>query len=193
LDEAAAPEGQMTWNNDGYYDVSFAINKSRRYHAKMRAFYQSCHDYTTAATAISGASGFIAVLAQSSRLAAGLTAIVAIASTLDLVFGFDKKAAIYDGLCRRFTELASQIEGWRPTPENLTKARERRLQIEADEPTERRIVDLMAQNEECRARGVSSDELLRISRLQRMFGYVFTFGLKRIEDDHTHQMSTHAL
>jgi hypothetical protein len=174
----------MTWDDDGYYDVSFVVNRSRRYHAKMRAFYQSCHDYTTAATAISGTSGFIAVLANSSHLAAWLTAIVAIASTLDLVFGFDKKAAVHDVLCRRFTELASQIVEWNATPENLTKARERRLKIEADEPTERRIIDLIAQNEECRARGVELEKLLRISRLQRMLGYVFTFGLKRIEDDH---------
>jgi hypothetical protein len=182
----------MTWNDDGYYEVSFAINKSRRYHAKMRAFYQSCHDYTTAATAISGTSGFIAVLAQSARLAAWLTAIVAIASTLDLVFGFDKKAAMYDGLCRRFTELASQIERWPATPDNLTRARERRLEIELDEPTERRLIDLIAQNEECRARGVAPDKLVRISRLQRMFGYVFTFGLKRIEDDHNRRLKIDA-
>jgi hypothetical protein len=177
----------MTWNDGDFYDVSFAVNRSRRYHAKMRAFYQAWHDYTTAATAISGTSGFIAVISGAPIIAAWLTGIVGIASTLDLVFGFDKKAALHDGLCRRFTELASKIEELDATSENLRRIRELRLEIEKDEPTERRLIDLLAQNEECRARGVSPEKLLKISRMQRMFGYVFTFGLRNIEKQHDSQ------
>jgi hypothetical protein len=67
----------MTWADDGFYDVSFAVNRSRRYHAKMRAFYQACHDYTNAATAISGTSGFVAVMSSAPIAAAWLTGIVA--------------------------------------------------------------------------------------------------------------------
>jgi hypothetical protein len=148
LDETAKTEGQMTWNDGEFYDVSFAINKSRRYHAKMRSFYQSCHDYSTAATALSGASGFVAVLSSAPTIATYLTAIVAISSTLDLVFGFDKKASIHDGLYRRFTALAGTLEELPATMPSLVRAKEQRLAIEIDEPTERRIIDLIAQNDE---------------------------------------------
>jgi hypothetical protein len=158
----------------------------------MRAFYQASHDYTTAATAISGASGFIAVLSSASTIAAWLTAIVAVASTLDLVFGFDKKAATYDGLCRRFTDLAANIEELPATPDSLKKIREKRLEIEKDEPTERRIVDLLAQNEESRSRNVSPNKLLKISRAQRVFGYVITFGMKNIEDQYNNRDASKA-
>ncbi len=171
----------MSWDDDGFYDASFAINKSRRYHAKMRAFYQAAHDYSTAATAISGTSGFVAVLAWAPRVALALTAIVAISSTLDLVFGFDKKALVHDGLCRRFTALAAKIEDTPATLENLCKVKEARLEIEMDEPTERRLIDLIAENEECRARGVEEKELVVLTNKQRYFGYIITFGMDKIE------------
>ncbi len=104
----------------------------------MRAFYQGCHDYTTAATAISGTSGFVAVLSNAPKLAAWLTAVVALASTLDLVFGFDKKAVVHDALCRRFTELAAKIEAMSATEDNLIKAKEQRLAIEVTIPRQSR-------------------------------------------------------
>ncbi len=183
--ETSAPEGQMTWNDDGFYDVSFAVNKSRRYHAKMRAFYQASHDYATAATAISGTSGFVAVLADASTAAKVLTAIVAVASTLDLVFGFDKKASLHDNLCRRFTDLAAKIEDTKPTLENFHKIREERINIEKDKPTERRLIDLLAQNEECRARGIKDPgDLISLTRAQRYLGYIMTFGMRKIEAQH---------
>jgi hypothetical protein len=171
----------MSWDDGDFYDVAFAIHRSRRYHAKMRAFYQTFHDYTTAATAISGASGFVAIVADAAVIAKVLTAIVAIASSLDLVFGFDKKAALHDGLCRRFTDLAARLEEWDQTIENLRRAKEARLEIEKDEPSEKRLIDLIAQNEESRSRGVSTDKLVKLTWWQRRFGYLFTFGMKEIE------------
>lgn len=150
----------------------------------MRAFYQACHDYTTAATAISGTSGFVAVLAHAPVVAGVLTAIVAMASTADLVFGLDKKACLHDTLCRKFTDLALKIEESEPNATNLRKIREARLEIERDEPTERRLVDLLAQNDESRARGCEPTDQVTITKWQRRLGYVFTIGLKSAEDEH---------
>jgi hypothetical protein len=169
------------WNDGDFYDASFSVHKSRRYHAKMRAFYRNLYDLTVAATALTGSAAFVSLIGDSSWLAKWLTGIVAIASTLELVFGLSKKADIHDSLCRRFTELAADIERKEATEENLQEVRARRLMIERDEPTERRLIDLLAQNEECRSRGVSPDDLVPITMPQRVLGYVWTFGMSRID------------
>lgn len=171
------------WNEGACYAASFSIHKSRRYHAKMRAFYRGCYDLTTAATAITGSGAFVALIGSpgSDQLAKWLTGIVALSSTMNLVFGFAKKADIHDALCRRFTELAAKLEEWPATEESLQRARAERLAIEKDEPTEKRLVDLQARNEEARARNCHPDDLVPLSWAQYWLGYVATFGIRRLE------------
>jgi hypothetical protein len=88
---------------------------------------------------------------------------------------------MHEALARRFTDLSSKIAGWEPVPQNLKKARSERLRIEKDEPPVKRLIDLQAQNEEVRARGISDDHCVPLSRFQRAFGYVWTFGMPRLE------------
>lgn len=170
-----------SWNDGEYYFCSFAVHKSRRYHAKMRAFYQTCYDLTVAATAITGSAAFVSLFGDAPTLAKWLTGTIAIASTLELVFGFSKKAELHNRLCRRFTKLAASLEKMPVTTDSLITVRSKRLQIERDEPTEKRLIDLVAYNEESRSRGVSAENLVPISKYQRVFGYVCTFGLTKID------------
>jgi hypothetical protein len=138
-----------------------------------------------AATALTGTASFFVLLAQGTEIAKYLTGIVAAASSLDSVFRFSRKARAHEALCRRFTDLSSKIAGWEPTPANLKKARADRLKIERDEPPVRRLVDLQAQNEEARSRGVSDDQLVPLGPFQRSFlGYAFAFGMRRLEKWH---------
>ena len=109
---------------------------------------------------------------------------MATATTFDLVFAFSERADKQEHLRRCFTELAAQIVEWKPTPENLARAQAERLRIEAEDSGEKRLVDLQADNEEARARGVAPEDLIPLSRPQRWFGYVATFGMKRLEDWH---------
>ncbi|MGY3036151.1 hypothetical protein ACVIIV_005321 [Bradyrhizobium sp. USDA 4354] len=175
------------WNEDEYYDVSFAVSKSRRYHAKMFEFYDWAHNLARVATALTGTASFFVLLATDVggvRTAKYLTAIVAIAATMDSIFRYQKKARRHEKLTRKFTELAQRIATWEATPTNLKKAKTDRLKIEATERPVRRLIDLQAQNEEARARGVPDSHLVPLSRSQRMFGYVFTFGMRRLERWH---------
>jgi hypothetical protein len=123
------------------------------------------------------------LLAKGTEIAKYLTAVVATSAALDSVFRFNRKARTHEALCRRFTELSSKIAGWEPNPANLKKARAERLKIEKDEPPVRRLVDLQAQNEEARSRGITDDNLVPLSRLQRTFGYVFTLVWGRDRQD----------
>jgi hypothetical protein len=188
LEEAATTAERLTvestWDDEGYYDISFAVHKSRRYHAKMASFYRGCHHFVVASSALTGTSAFVALLSDNSTAAKWLTGIVAVASTLDLVFAFSERADQHEALRRRFTDLAAHIAEWSATPENLARARSERLRIEADSSEEKRLVDLQADNEEARARGVRPEDLIPLSRPQRWFGYVLTFGMRRIEEWH---------
>lgn len=172
------------WDDGAYYDICFAIEKSRRYHTKMRDFYDWWHHLARVTTALTGTASFFVLLANGFGIAKWLTAFVAMAAAIDSVFRFEKKARRHDGLYRRFTALSARMASWRATQSNLTKARAGRLNIEVDEPPLRRLVDLMAQNEECRARGVGDEDMIPLSRPQRIFGYVFTFGMQRLENWH---------
>ncbi|MFA5600905.1 MAG: hypothetical protein WCY15_01645 [Phenylobacterium sp.] len=172
----------MTWDDDDYYDVCVGVGKSRRYHAMMRDFYRRCADTVTAVSAISGTSAFVALFLQdrNSTVAKWLTATIAVASILNLVFGFSKKADLHDKLCRRFTQLAADMTLWPATEENLAKARAERLLIEMDEPTERRLIDLRATNDEWRSRGV--EIMLPLGFFQKTWlAYFCDFGLSGVE------------
>jgi hypothetical protein len=95
------------WNEGDYYDASFGIHKCRRYHAKLRDFYQATYNYTTAANAFGASGAFIAVLGSLNALAAVLSAVVALASLFDSIFKYENKARIHHELCARFTSTAA--------------------------------------------------------------------------------------
>lgn len=154
----------------------------------MASFYRSCHHFVVASSALTGTSAFVALLSDQPSIAQWLTGVVACAATLDLVFAFSERADKQEHLRRSFTELAARIVEWEPTPENLARARAERLRIEAEDSNERRLVDLQADNEEARARGVGPEDLIPLSRAQCWFGYVATFDMKRLEDWHNRRM-----
>jgi hypothetical protein len=148
----------------------------------MQSFYDWCYNLTRAATALTGTASFFVLLAHGTEIAKYLTAIVATAAALDSVFRFNRKARAHEALARRFTDLSSKVAGWEPVPANLKKARAERLRIEKDEPPVRRLIDLQAQNEEARSRDLPSEYIVPLTWSQRTFGYVFTFGMQRLED-----------
>jgi hypothetical protein len=173
----------MTWDDGDYYEVCVGVGKSRRYHAMMRDFYRRCADGVTSVSAISGTSAFVALFLEDRQSVAAkwLIAAIAVASILNLVFAFSKKADLHDKLCRQFTTLAADITLWTATKANLTKAQAERLKIEVDEPTVRRVIDLRATNDEWRSRGV--EMLLPLGFLQQRtwLGYFCDFGLLGVE------------
>jgi hypothetical protein len=186
LDQAgAAADQKVSWYNGDCYDVLFGVGKSRRYHAMMRDFYRRCADAVTAITALSGTSAFVALFLEdrTTLVAKILIGLIAAASTLNLVFGFAKKADLHDKLCRQFTALAAEMATLPPVEENRRAICAKRLLIEVDEPTERRVIDLRAHRDEERSHGVPFDCQLPLTFLQQRtwFGYFFDFGLAEVQ------------
>jgi len=118
---------------------------------------------------------------KGTELAKYLTAVVASAASLDSVLHFNRKARRHELLAKRFTDLSARIAGWEALPINLKKGRVERLKIERDEPPVKRLVDFQAYNEELRARGKPESALIPLTAAQRKFGYMFTFGMEKIE------------
>ena len=173
---------QETWNDSPYYLLSLAVHKSRRYHSKMQHFNQSVNDIFSALNAVLGAGAFMSLIGGNETLWAKiLIGAVALFSAIDSVAGFGKKAALYGELSSKFTELAAKIEIWTAIPEHLQLARAERLRIEKDEPPVKRLIDLVAQNEERRSRGYGPEQMVPLSMLQKLFGYLFTFGMSKID------------
>lgn len=178
----AGKEGLVTWDDDDFYDLSFAVGRSRRYHAKMQSFYQSANDLVTSANALLSAGAFMALLGgKTAWIAQVATGVVAAISAIATVYSPARKARTHGDLCRRFTDLAAKMAVASATESNRKKFLAERLKIEKDEPPVKRLIDLQAFNEEARARGVAERQLLPLSRTQRWFGYLFTFGMRRLE------------
>ena len=170
-----------TWDDDDYFDADFSVQKSRRYHAKLRAFYLALSNGTKVASAVSATSAFAFLLSGKPEIATWLAAVIGIVSTFDLVLQFDAKGRLHDDLCKGFTALAAKIVVLPATEQSLQQVKVRRLELEQKEPTERRLVDLQARNEELRSRGAKEDVMVPLSWWQRGFGFVFTFDMTRLE------------
>lgn len=172
----------MSWQDGDYYNASFGVHKCRRYHQKMRDHYRRLHRMLVIANIVGGSAAFVAVMSPWQAAAALFTGIVAAASIIDYIFSAERASTAHHDLAVRFTRLASEMELLAEIPENLAAVRAKRLEIEVDEPSELRLVDLMAANDESRARGVPERELIPLSWAQSRLGYFGTFGMARIED-----------
>ena len=180
LGQAAAAEEEMTLE---FHHLNFAIQKSRRYHEKLSGFYGKWRDRMRVVTAVAGSGAFVVVVAQHQHAAEWITAFVALWAVLDIIIMPDKKHDLHNELSKRFTGLAAKIHQLPKTPENLRELTAERLILEQGEPPCKRLVDLEARNDECRAQGMSPDELVPLSGAQRFFGYYgATFGMRRLED-----------
>src|SRR4051794_5630513 len=100
-----------SWDDEDYYDLSFGVGKCRRYHERMRSFYEGWHDRVSISNAILSGSAFLTLIGgKGTGLATVLTAIVAVSATFDAKLQPSKKAKKHADLAQRFTELASKIE-----------------------------------------------------------------------------------
>lgn len=177
LGQAEAPETSEEVD-DALYDLDFSVHRSRRYHEKMSAFYSAWRDRMRMVTAIAGSGAFILVVSDSAW-GAVLSGFVALWAVLDIIVAPDKKAELHSDLCKKFVELARRVAT--ASPDELGDLSASRLLIEENEPPCKRLVDLEARNDECRARGFPPNEIVPLSAWQRRLGRYFDFGLERLE------------
>jgi hypothetical protein len=137
---------------DTLYSIDFAVNKSLRYHAARRAFFDRLHSISNAFSAM-GASGTFAALVSgtsNNTLAIWASAMTAALQAFDLAFGFPKKARLHDGLYKQFSDLAeemakAEINAGAKKEINLklvSQFKAKRIRIERGEPTALKVLNL---------------------------------------------------
>jgi chromosome condensin MukBEF ATPase and DNA-binding subunit MukB len=179
LGSADASEEDLTLQ---FHHLNFSVQKSRRYHEKLSAFYGKWRDRMRVVTAVAGSGAFFVVVGGHQRAAEWITAFVALWAVLDIIIMPDKKHDLHNELCKKFTGLAAKVHQVPQTQQALRELTAERLLIEEAEPPCKRLVDLEARNDECRAQGMSPDELAPLTGPQRFFGYYgASFGMRKLE------------
>jgi hypothetical protein len=165
-----------------FYDLDFSVRKSRRYHEKLCSFYGVWRDWVKIVTVVTGSGLFFLLTADAKHGAEWLAAFVAAWAAVDYMVSPDRKADQHRELCEEFLSLAAKIERSPRTEEAYRELAAERLELERNEPPCKRLVDLQARNDECRARDFPPEDIVPLSEMQRKLGYFATFGMKRLED-----------
>ena len=165
-----------------YWGLLFGVRRSVRYHNRRRGFYERFHGFVLL---MAVAAGSTTIAAFGSELTAALptavkllaAATVTLLALLDLVVGSMRKAWLHADLARRFIALEQKLVAHQaePTAAALVDIERDRLEIEADEPPIRRVLDTLCHNELWRAMGYPESEMVPVSFLQRLFANYFDF------------------
>ncbi|GHE69980.1 hypothetical protein GCM10019059_32170 [Camelimonas fluminis] len=177
-DAAEAEEQALTGE---FNNLGISICKSRRYHEKLAHFYSYWRDTNRIAAVVAGSSLFVLIFSGLDKFAGTVSAIFALWAMIDFIVSPDKKAERHEDLRQSFIDLEILLNDAGRTDGDLRKLRAKRLSIEKREPPCKRLVDLQARNDELRARGYPADDMVPLSRAQSSLGYLFTFGMGRLE------------
>jgi|ERR1039458_224567 hypothetical protein len=136
-------------------DLIFGVRRSIRYHNFRRKFFDSLSVWADFLIIISaGTAGAFAIGEPTkSTLTIILSGAIAIIGTLDLVIGFKTKARDYHDLVKDFSALEREMTAAsdNKTKENLAKFKNKRLEIQEEEPPILRVLNNYCHNELCRA------------------------------------------
>ncbi|HEY8335302.1 MAG TPA: hypothetical protein VIQ05_16030 [Tardiphaga sp.] len=165
-----------------FEDLDFAIHRSRRYHEKLAAFFAAWRDRMRVVTAVAGSAAFFVVVGKYQHAAEVLTAFIGLWAILDIIIMPDKKHDAHNALSKQFTALAAKIESSPKTEGALRDLKTERLLIEVNEPPCKRLVDIEARNDECRAREFPPERQAPLTRFQKWVGYYgWDWDLHRLE------------
>lgn len=156
--------------------LKFGANKSLRYHAARRLFFDRIHRGGMAVAAIGGSAAFVALIGGGTVLATFAAAIIAVAASLDVAIGFSERARHHDELYRRWSDLVAEMIRHGPPEEQVLRnwMAERTL-IEKEKPTPLAALNVICHNEEAEVQGYGDDQLRHVRWPQRLFCHLFTF------------------
>lgn len=142
--------------DDRTYDLLFSIRRSIRYHQRRRRFYENWNSLTVAAAAI-GSSAAATAFATGIGWTAFpviVSGLIAFLSAFDLAVGTARSGDLHSELARKFISLEQQFaHGNNLDDHEVEQITKGRLEIEANEPTTLRLLDILCHFELLRATG----------------------------------------
>lgn len=145
--------------------LDFGVEKSLRYHQRMRGHYDALHRSMMFLVLVGGSAAFAGVV----EWAHYFSAAVALIAAVELVWGISHRARDHEILHKRFSDLAVSIRTTLPSGEAYRGWLARRIEIESDEPPIHWALEADYDNEVRLARGRS--DLARIGWWPRLTMY----------------------
>lgn len=127
------------------FELLFGVRRSVLYHSHRRRFYEIWNSVTVFIATVGGSSA-IAMFSFSLPAMYSVipSVIVAIAGALDLAVGTTRRANMHTGLAQRFITLEKRFASGVDLSDNeYAEVVAARLDIEADEPTVLRLLDVI--------------------------------------------------
>jgi hypothetical protein len=161
--------------------VSFDAERTARYHAARRGFFEGIHRWTLFAVVASGSVGFISFIGVwAQKVGVGPEAFGALAALIgaaNLAFDPAGRARLHEALQRKAYELGAQVDGVvEPTPQQCAEWRSKLHLIYAEEPPPKRALDAVVYNATLSGRRENpDDDLVVISLAQRTFKQMLPF------------------
>lgn len=158
--------------SDPRYKTEFSLSRLIRYCGKRQIFFDGLHKFSLFVNSIAGSSAFVTIVAGIPSVAAWLTALVAIISSVDNIVGFSEKARLYSQQRSRYYELYCDLLKISPKRFSEDSYREKKLRIDRDNPPILKVLDVISRNEEDIARGHPYEDTIYISRLRYFFPFI---------------------
>ncbi|AMT90087.1 MULTISPECIES: hypothetical protein [Pseudomonas] len=168
--EATTTDLPIRWHN-----TLFSVRRSIRYHQRRRSFYDRLDKTSNMLSLIFGSAAIYGVLQKDYQAVALIaSAIVTIASSVNLVVGSAQRGRDHTDFMRKYVELEKSML-CDDSDEVLLQVQETRLSIEAEEPPVMHVLNAICHNELMRAMGYPKKELPKIGWLQTWVAQVFDF------------------
>ena len=152
-------------DSDPRFKLEYGISRLIRYNGKRQRFFDGLHRIVLFINAVLGSSAFVTIVSGQPLIAAWLTAVVAIASSLDNVIGFSERARKFSEQRTRYYDLYCELLAVdvREYKEDFFRAK--RLRVDSDSPPTRKVLDIISRNEEDIFRGYSFEDTIHISQV----------------------------
>lgn len=150
--------------DDEFEDLLWRIERSIRYHERRQGFFEQSDRVISALSLLLSSGAFIALMKEIPATIAGVALVLlSILAYMHMVMQCANTAAKHSALKHRFVHLIPKIQGLETGDRNgLRLITKEVLEIESDEPTPFRVVDLLSHNELLLAKGLNQDDFFVI-------------------------------
>jgi hypothetical protein len=154
--EPTADTAATTEETSIEWGILFDVRLSIRYHSKRAAFFGFCSRAVTAISMLSSSAVIALVISKSNTASIMLGALIAVASTISLIFGWSAREHLHSELKIKFINLEKEIVKCETINEKkLKEMKAERLQIEAGEASLVKPLYAVCYNEESTALGTA--------------------------------------
>lgn len=159
------------------------VRRSVRYHMHRCRFFDGLSTSISAVNLVAGSGAIVSVLGKlHPAWAVATSAIVAVGSAINAVFGLARRARQHNDLARRFIDLERQIVLAGPaTEEGVRTFTAERLRIENDEPAVLRALDALCHNELAKSMGCQKDQMYKIGSVRRALAHFINFDCTNLK------------